>query len=107
MGENQEGPTLIENLATVTDAMQTMFPDGKIICIYELNEKEYQSVQKHFRKIDHQHTKFSIDISGLEHVFILENTTIMDEVKEEQPPKKKTIKQKLFSWFKSSGSSVK
>lgn len=107
MGKNQEGPTLIENLATVTDAMQTMFPDGKIICIYELNETEYQSVQKHFRKIDHQHTKFSIDISGLEHVFILENTNLIDEVKEEQPPKKKTIKQKLFSWFKSSGSSVK
>ena len=107
MGEDQEGPTLIENLATVTDAMQTMFPDGKIICIYELNETEFKSVQENFRKIDHQHTKFSIDISGLEHVFILENTNLIDEVKEEQPPKKKTIKQKLFSWFKSSGSSVK
>ena len=107
MGEDQEGPTLIENLATVTDAMQTMFPDGKIICIYELNETEFKSVQENFRKIDHQHTKFSIDISGLEHVFILENTNFVEEIKVEEPPKKKTIRQKLFSWFKSSGSSVK
>ncbi len=107
MGEDQEGPTLIENLATVTDAMQTMFPDGKIICIYELNETEFKSVQENFRKIDHQHTKFSIDISGLEHVFILENTNFAEELEVNQPPKKKTIKQKLFSWFKSGGSSVK
>jgi len=49
MGENQEGPTLIENLATVTDAMQTMFPDGKIICIYELNETEFKNFYFKFK----------------------------------------------------------
>lgn len=107
MGENQEGPTLIENLATVTDAIQNMFPEGKIICLYELNETEFKSVQKNFRSIDHQHSKFSIDISGLEHVFILENTDITNEPKIETKPLKKTIKEKLFSWFKGGVSSVK
>jgi ABC-type uncharacterized transport system YnjBCD substrate-binding protein len=106
MAENQEGPSLIENLATVTDAIQTMFPNGKIICVYELNETEYKAVQSNFRAVDNQHTRFSIDMSGLEHVFILENTGIVEKV-EEKVPEKKTIKQKLFSWFKSSGSSVK
>ncbi len=101
MGENQKSNTLIENLATVTDAMQTIFPEGKIVCIYELNTTEFESVQKNFRKIDNQHTKFSIDISGLEHLFILENTSLVEEVKV------KTIKQKLLSWFKSGRSSVK
>jgi ABC-type uncharacterized transport system YnjBCD substrate-binding protein len=112
MAENQEGPSLIENLATVTDAIQTMFPNGKIICVYELNETEYKAVQSNFRAVDNQHTRFSIDMSGLEHVFILENTGIVEKVEkvekvEEKVPEKKTIKQKLFSWFKSSGSSVK
>lgn len=106
MAENQEGPSLIENLATVTDAIQTMFPNGKIICVYELNETEYKAVQSNFRAVDNQHTRFSIDMSGLEHVFILENTGIVEKV-EEKVPEKKTIKQKLFSWLKSSGSSVK
>ena len=106
MAENQEGPSLIENLATVTDAIQTMFPNGKIICVYELNETEYKAVQSNFRAVDNQHTRFSIDMSGLEHVFILENTGIVEKV-EEKVPEKKTIKQKLFSWFKSGGSSVK
>ena len=106
MAENQEGPSLIENLATVTDAIQTMFPNGKIICVYELNETEYKAVQSNFSAVDNQHTRFSIDMSGLEHVFILENTGIVEKV-EEKVPEKKTIKQKLFSWFKSGGSSVK
>ena len=106
MEENKEGPSLIEKLATVTDAMQMMFPKGKIICVYELNEDEFKSVQKNFRAIDNQHKKFSIDISGLEHVFIIENTNIDENMKKEEPPKKRSIKQKLFSWFKSGGGSI-
>ena len=74
MAENQEStPNIIENLALVTDAMQTMFPSGKMICVYELNEEDFKKVQNNFRKIDHGHKRFSVDISGLEHVFIQEN----------------------------------
>jgi hypothetical protein len=72
MAENQESATdIIQELALVTDALQTMFPDGKIICVYELNDNDFSKVQTNFRKIDHQHKKFSVDISGLEHVFIV------------------------------------
>ena len=107
MAEDQESPpSVIENLALVTDAIQTMFPDGKIICVYELNDQDFKKVQENFRKIDNQHKRFSIDMSGLEHVFILENTGIVEKV-EEKVPEKKTIKQNLFCWFKSGGSSVK
>lgn len=102
MGENTENSSLIENLAIVTDAMQNIFPNGKIICVYELNETEFKMVQNNFRSIDNQHKRFSIDISEMEHVFILENLSII-----ENKPKKKTIYQRLFSWFKSGGSSVK
>ena len=74
MAENQEStPNIIESLALVTDAMQTIFPDGKMICVYELNEEDYKKIQSNFRKIDHVHKRFSVNISGLEHVFIHED----------------------------------
>jgi hypothetical protein len=114
MEENQEGTTsIIENLALITDAMQTVFPNGKMICVYELNDEDYKSVQKHFRKIDHFHNKFSVDISGLEHVFI--NESVMGEVTEEKPqektdePKKEkptSLVGKMSSWFERGGGSV-
>ena len=116
MAENQEStPNIIENLALVTDAMQTMFPDGKIICVYELNDDDFKKVQENFRKIDHHHKRFSIDISGLEHVFIHEDFQ-EDEVKQEEPKKEEEVKKndnpvgslknKISSWFVSGGSSV-
>lgn len=103
MAENQESTTsVIENLALITDAMQTVFPNGRMICVYELDEDDYKDVQKLFRKIDHHHNRFSVDISGLEHVFI--NGNFKEEPKEE--PKKEEIGKKS-SWFKRGGSPVK
>ena len=120
MAENQESTTdIIQELALVTDAMQTMFPNGKIICVYELNNEDFKKVQTNFRKIDHQHQRFSIDISGLEHVFIHEESTIkLEETKNETQKieveitktKKqnfsKFLKSKILSWFKSGRSYV-
>jgi hypothetical protein len=51
MGENKESNTsIIEGLALVTDAIQTMFPDGKVICVYELIDEDFKQVQTNFRK---------------------------------------------------------
>lgn len=106
MGENQKSPDVLEGLAIITDAMQTLFPEGKMICVYELDEEDYKKVQENFRKIDHHHNKFSLDISGLEHVFVLENSSdnLKEEPKKEEP--KKSLVKKLFSLFKSRSSSV-
>jgi hypothetical protein len=106
MGEDQKSPDILESLAIITDAMQTLFPDGKMICVYELKEEDYKKVQQNFRKIDHYHNKFSLDMSGLEHVFVLENT--FDEPKEEPKKEipKKSLGKKLLSLFKGGGSSV-
>lgn len=94
---------VLENLALITDALQTLFEDGKMICVYELNDDDFKKVQNNFRKIDNQHKKFSIDISGVQHVFIHEEITnqkynnIVEEPKVEP---KKTIREKLISFFK-------
>jgi hypothetical protein len=94
---------VLENLALITDALQTLFEDGKMICVFELKDEDFKKVQSNFRKIDNQHKKFSIDISGVEHVFIHEDLANQKYENIVEGPKvkpKKTIKQKLLSWFK-------
>ena len=94
---------VLENLALITDALQTLFEDGKMICVFELNDDDFKKVQSNFRKIDNQHKKFSIDISGVQHVFIHEeiaNQKYDNIVEEPKVEPKKTIREKLISFFK-------
>ena len=94
---------VLENLALITDGLQTLFEDGKMICVYELNDEDFKKVQSNFIKIDNQHKKFSIDISGVQHVFIHEeiaNQKYDNIVEEPKVEPKKTIREKLLSFFK-------
>lgn len=63
---------VIEKLAVIADAMEDLFSEGKIIGVFELKKKEFKKVQKNFREVDRSHTKFKIDISDVEFVFILD-----------------------------------
>jgi len=105
MEENKESVIgVIEKLALVTDGLQNIFPDGKVICVYELDDEDFKQVQENFRKIDHSHKRFSIDISGIEHVFIHQDfvrTEDKEEIKIEEPKKQSWIK-KILSSFKGS-----
>jgi hypothetical protein len=62
----------IEKLALIAESVQTMF-SGKGTIIFELPKGEYKSVLNHFREIDRHHKQFSIDISGTEFHFILDD----------------------------------
>lgn len=84
MEENQKSSDgILEKLAIITDATQQMFPEGKSLIMFELNIDDFKKVQSHFRKIDQNHTKFVVDISGVEVVFITENS--MDRIVDEKP----------------------
>jgi hypothetical protein len=61
----------IEKLALVAESVQTLF-SGKGTIIFELPKGEYSSVIQHFREVDRHHKQFSIDISGTEFHFILD-----------------------------------
>ena len=105
MEENKESFIgVIEKLALVTDGIQNIFPDGKVICVYELDEEDFKKVQENFRKIDHSHKRFSIDISGVEHVFIHEAFERLNEKKEIKTEiiKKQSWIKKILSSFKGS-----
>lgn len=61
----------LEKLALIAESCQTIF-SGKATIIFELPKGEYTSVINHFREIDRHHKQFSIDISGTEFHFILD-----------------------------------
>lgn len=100
MGEDQKSDVgILEKLAMITDATQTLFPDGRCLILFELELDDYKEVQNHFRKIDKNHKKFTIDISGVEVVFILKG--FIDENKSvEEPPKKTPVWKKLINSFR-------
>ena len=111
MEENKKSVDgILENLALITDAMQTLFPDGKMICVFELDDEDFKKVQNNFRKIDRGHKKFSIDMSGVEHVFIHEesvNYGKFEEPKEETPKKPVSLFKRFLSRFVGGRPSVK
>lgn len=104
MEENQKSTVEpIEKLAIITEALQDLFPEGKMICVFELQKEDFKKIQGNFRTIDHTHNKFSINISGVDFVFIDESEN--DEEPIEQPKTKITktsFLKRLFSSFKSS-----
>jgi hypothetical protein len=72
MAENKDNTFgEIEKLALIAESVQTLF-SGKGTIIFELPKGEYSSVINHFREIDRHHKQFSIDISGTEFHFILD-----------------------------------
>lgn len=72
MEENKDNPLgTIEKLALIAESVQTLF-SGKGTIIFELPKGEYTSVINHFREVDRHHKQFSMDISGTEFHFILD-----------------------------------
>ncbi len=94
----------IEKMAMITDALQDLFPEGKIICVLELKKEDFKKIQGNFRTIDHTHNKFSINISGVDFVFIdeSENANVEEPKIEEPKQTKNSFLKRLLSSFKSS-----
>ena len=103
MEENKESVIgVMEKLAMITDATQSLFPNGKSVIVFELPENDFREVQKNFREIDRDFTKFKIDISGVELIFILENSYVEEKPVEEPIVVKKEglVKRLIKSYLK-------
>jgi hypothetical protein len=111
MAENTTGfEQTLESLALITDGVQSLFPSGKSVLIYELKQRDFNYVRGNFKNIKYGETQIKIDISGTEVVFILEDS-YKEESNIEKIPinKKQTFRQKIkniFSFRKSGKSSV-
>ena len=100
---------ILEKLNLITEAAEELFPNSKQILIFELNDDDFKSIQKNFRKIDKNKMRFKIDISGKEIVFInneIYNTKEEEIIEEEMIEKKVSFWKKLF-FRKGSKSSIK
>ena len=70
---------VIEKLALISDAVDSLFPEGRRAVVFQLKNEEFKKVQSNFREIDMSHKQFKIDISGVEFIF-LEETSLTDEI---------------------------
>jgi hypothetical protein len=69
---------IVERLALIVEATETLFPDGKMAVVFALNGTDFKRVQENFREVDRGHKQFKIDISGTEFIF-LQETSLTDE----------------------------
>lgn len=69
---------IIEKLAIISEAATDIFPNGKMVIVFELKTNDFKRVQNNFRTIDHSHKQFKIDISGTEFIF-LQDELLIDE----------------------------
>lgn len=99
MGENNESDNkILEELAVVTDKIQTVLPKSKSTIIFEMDSYEFAKTKKIFNIFDNNIQRFKIDISETEIVF-LDVNIFNEEEKTEEPvgePKKISWFRKLF-----------
>jgi hypothetical protein len=65
----------LEKIALIADSLQAMFK-GKSSVIFELNKADYTKMINHFREIDRHHKQFTIDMSGTDFIFILDESML-------------------------------
>lgn len=73
MAKNNKGTDgLVEKLAIMSDAIENLFPQGKGILVFELKKYDFHDVQKKFGINSEDPSKFKIEISGTEIIFLLD-----------------------------------
>lgn len=65
----------LEKIALIADSLQEMFK-GKSSVVFELNKEDYTKMINHFREIDRHHKQFTIDMSGTDFIFILDESML-------------------------------
>ena len=72
MAENNEGVNrMMEKFALLADAMENIYPQGKGVVVFELNEDDFDLTQKEMLIPINVSSQFKVDISGTEFHFIL------------------------------------
>ena len=77
---------LIERMALVSDAIDSLFANGKKVIVIELNKFDFEQTKRQFKNVDPNLNQFKIDISGIEFIFILDELLNVSEDKTEEIP---------------------
>jgi hypothetical protein len=82
MAKNKEGINgLIEKLALISDAIGDVFPNGKSVVVYSLDDKDFNFVKSQVNDFT-SNTQFKIDISGIEFIFLKDELLTVSEGKQ-------------------------
>lgn len=102
MGENYESDNkVLDELAVITDKIQTILPKSKSTVIFEMDDYEFAKTKKIFSIFDDKIQRFKIDISDTEIVFLSENIFFEDETTTEtNVDDNKSLEPKKISWFR-------
>lgn len=77
---------LIERMALVSDAIDSLFVNGKKVIVIELNKFDFEHTKRQFKNVDSTLKQFKIDISGIEFIFISDELLNVSEDKNEEIP---------------------
>jgi hypothetical protein len=77
---------LIERMALVSDAIDSLFVNGKKVIVIELNKFDFEQTKRQFKNVDLNLSQFKIDISGIEFIFISDELLNVSEDKTEEIP---------------------
>ena len=79
MEENNEGVNrMMEKFALLADAMENIYPQGRGVVVFELNEDDFNLTQKEMLIPTNVSSQFKVDISGTEFIF-LKREVLSDE----------------------------
>jgi hypothetical protein len=71
MAENNEGVNrMMEKFALLADAMENIYPQGRGVVVFELNEDDFNLTQKEMLIPTNVSPQFKVDISGTEFIFL-------------------------------------
>jgi len=71
MEENTQSVNrMMEKFALLADAMENIYPQGKGVVVFELNEDDFNQTQKEMLIPTDVSPQFKIDISGTEFIFL-------------------------------------
>ena len=70
MAKTKEGINgLMQKLAEISDDLSNVFPNGKSVVVFSLNETDFNNTKLQVDNFGNM-TQFKIDISGIEFIFL-------------------------------------
>jgi hypothetical protein len=74
MAENNENNNgLMPRMGMLSLALSEMYPNGKSVVIFSLNDNEFEANKKFFKVVE-DGDQFKIDISGIEFIYIKDSS---------------------------------
>ena len=87
MGETKKNIQYLEKLASTSEGLRELFPEGEISIMLGLTTDQFKEIQRNFRTIDNNFNQFKIEFSDVELYLYDKNVEIKNDEVEPKPNK--------------------